>query len=977
MPSKKIQPLAPIIFSICCCAILPLARSQEAGPAKNIDRQVRSILSNKCFACHGPDENSREADLRLDTREGALESAINLDEPTDSELLARINSDDPDMIMPPPKHGEPLSDKDRELMKKWVADGATYTSHWSYLKPTKPQVPQVAASIDANEIDQFVQARLVGSGLRPAEPADRRVLIRRLALDLTGLPPTPEEVKRFINDSSENAYETLVDYYLSRPSYGERWAAMWLDLARYADSAGYADDRKRTIWAYRDYVIRSYNENKSFDLFTVEQLAGDLLEAPTEQQMVATAFHRNTLTNSEGGTSDEEFHSAAVVDRVNTTMAVWMGTTMACAQCHTHKYDPITQKEYFQFYDFFNQSADYDRPNESPVFKIYSTEVQQRRQAIKSELAANKAESKEIPTAAEVDAWIAEMKNEYRGKASSRVRGQFVRVDLPGKEKILSLAEVNVFSRVNGERVNVATRGTATQSSVAYDGPAGLAIDGNTDGDFEKKSTTHTNTEQNPWWQVDLGEVVPIESISIWHRLGNGIHSRSDGFRLSVLDVNKKEVWSRDFAKAVAAEQVAEVEDLPSVILELINQAEPLDDAGRSQLENYFQELEKRKIQIQISKLNAELASLKSMTTLPVMQALPEKQRRTSKVQIRGNYLDTGETVSAATPAIFHPLKTDAAKNRLGLAHWLVDQDNPLTARVVVNRYWEQIFGIGIVETSEEFGAQGELPSHPDLLDWLSADLVENRWDTHHLLKQIVMSKTYRQSSSASSQSLSVDPNNRLLSRGPRVRLTAEMIRDQALAVSGLLSSKMYGPPVQPPQPKVGLKPAFSGQTTNWTDSVGENRYRRGIYTEWRRSSPYPSMSTFDVNSREVCELRRTATNTPLQALVTLNDPVYVEAAQGLARRMVGETNAKTALEKAKFGFQLCLIRKPTEAESIRIRQLFEEAKRHFENDKTAAAALATDPLNPPKSGSDLVELAAWTTVANVLLNLDEMLMKP
>ena len=350
--------------------------------------------------------------------------------------------------------------------------------------------------------------------------------------------------------------------------------------------------------------------------------------------------------------------------------------------------------------------------------------------------------------------------------------------------------------------------------------------------------------------------------------------------------------------------------------------------------------------------------------------------------------LDTGETVKAGTPSAFHKLlasdqaqKEKAQPDRMDLAHWLVDSNNPLTARVVVNRYWEQLFGIGLVETSEEFGAQGELPSHPRLLDWLAADLVEHNWDTRRLLKQIVMSKTYRQSSNADSISLELDPNNRLIARGPRVRLTAEMIRDQALAISGLLSKKMYGPPVQPPQPKVGLKPAFSGQTTDWTDSVGENRYRRGIYTEWRRSAPYPSMSTFDVNSREVCELRRSSTNTPLQALVTLNDPVYVEAAQALARRITSETDLQSASEKASFALQLCLIRKPTQTEIGRVRLLFEETKDHFESNQDAAKELATDPLHPaaaPENGEvDWVELAAWTTVANVLFNLDEMLMKP
>lgn len=948
----------------------------------DINQKVRSLLSNKCFACHGPDEDARQADLRLDTREGAIESAIDLDDPDQSELLARIASDDPDTVMPPAKHGKPLTDEEQKLMSKWIKEGATYTSHWSYVKPEKPDVPEIALakfsqSGNGNEIDRFVQSRLVGTNLQPSKPADRLTIIRRLALDLTGLPPTREEVKNFVNDKSDSAYENLVDHYLSQPGYGERWATVWLDLARYADSAGYADDRKRTIWAYRDYVIRAYNENMPFDQFTIEQIAGDILPSPSESQKVATAFHRNTLTNSEGGTSDQEFHAAAVVDRVNTTMAVWMGTTMACAQCHTHKYDPITQKEYFEFYDFFNQTADFDLSNETPVLEIFSDEKKEKRLAIESEVAAIATKSKSKIDEDDFLDWLKKSQAKYRDSDLKSVQGRFVRVDLSSNHQYLSLAEVKVFATLAGESVNVARKGKATQSSTAHGGSAELAIDGNTDGVFSRKSTTHTEGEENPWWQVDLGKPLPIDSISVWHRTDSGLQKRNHGFRLSVLDENRKVVWSKTIEKALAAGQTEVLQEFPSSIIELIQKSEPLEKDQLQVLRRYFKTFVDAENQKEIAELRRKLKKLKPTTTVPVMQSLESNKHRTTKIQIRGNYLDTGETVTAATPSAFHEFPTDAERNRLALAKWLVDSRNPLAARVVVNRYWEQLFGVGIVSTSEEFGAQGELPSHPDLLDWLAADLVEAGWDTRRLLKQIVMSQTYQQTSSASSQSLKLDPNNRWLSRGPRVRLTAEMIRDQALAVSGLLSPKMFGPPVQPPQPKVGLKPAFSGKTTDWTDSVGENRYRRGIYTEWRRSSPYPSMSTFDVNSREVCELRRSSTNTPLQALVTLNDPVYVEAAQALARRIVTESDVESVPDKASFAFRLCLIRKPTDSELDRISKLFEQTRAHFENDKAAAKELATDPLNPNPEDADLVELAAWTTVANVLLNLDEMLMKP
>ena len=950
-----------------------LVSAQTPSPGTiDFNLQIRPILSNNCYACHGPDEAARAADLRLDTHEGAIDFAIDLEYPNDSELLRRIASDDSLEVMPPPKHGKPLSEKDQKLLLQWIKEGANYSKHWSYTQPKLPTIPHVNSGRVINPIDNFILARLEDSELTPSDAADRLTIIRRLALDVTGLPPTPEEVDQFLADSDPNAYEKLVDYYLTRPAYGERWATVWLDLARYADSAGFAEDRKRTIWPYRDYVIRSYNENKPFDQFTREQLAGDLLPNATEETRIATAFHRNTLTNSEGGTSDEEFRSAAVVDRVNTTMAVWMGTTMACAQCHTHKYDPITQKEYFQFYDFLNHTADNDQPNESPLLSIYSKSVTEIRNQLQTKIDQLKLALDAPIDANEYAQWEAQLLT----SPVQKTNGRFIRIELPGSNRILSLAEVQVFTtNSDNVQVNVALDGKATQSSTAYAGPPEYAIDNNTNGDFNQKSVTHTATEKDPWWQVDLGSEFSIEKISLWHR--HQLQQRSDGFRISILDDDKNVVWSTSYQKATTTEQVILPPSLPPNIQPLVEQNATLDADQKQQLESYFRQLRTSRIEAKIAALVATLDASQPTVTLPIMEELSADKKRTTQIQIRGNYLDTGETVSAGTPSAFHAFPENAPLNRMTLADWLVDRKNPLAARVLVNRYWEQIFGIGIVQTSEEFGAQGELPSHPELLDWLAIDLMEHHWDTRRLVKQIVMSATYRQTSRADARVLDIDPNNRLLSRGPRVRLSAEMIRDQALAVSGLLSSKMYGPPVQPPQPKIGLKPAFTNQTTDWTDSVGEDRYRRGIYTEWRRSSPYPSLATFDVNSREVCEIRRSNTNTPLQALVTLNDPVYVEAAQALARRVASDQNLSSERETAEKAFRLCLIRKPSTQELDRIVQLYQNAHSHFSEDKEAARLLAVDPLNPPAKDANLVELAAWTTVANVLLNLDEMLMKP
>jgi mono/diheme cytochrome c family protein len=761
------------------------ATVQADDAAVDFNRDVRPILSNNCFQCHGPDEKVRKAKLRLDTPEGASESAIVPGKPDQSPLIQRIATKDADELMPPAKSGKKLSAREIEILTKWVKAGGKYSVHWSYARPVRPPIPQIAGSRDRirTPIDAFILARLQREGLAFQPEADRYTLIRRAALDLTGLPPTPDEVRDFIADQSPDAYEKLVDRLLAKPAYGEHWARLWLDLARYADSAGYADDPPRTIWKYRDYVINSFNANMPFDRFTIEQIAGDLLPNPTTDQLVATAFHRNTMTNNEGGTNDEEFRNVAVVDRVNTTFTVWMGTSIACAQCHTHKYDPITQREYFQVFAILNNTADADRSDESPTLPFWSEEQLRKKE--------------------ELERRITEYDLELNGRKPEEMK--------PEREKLAALKK--------------------------------------------------------------------------------------------------------------------------------------------------------------------QLNELKPATSVPIMRELTGKQRRKTRIQFRGNFLDLGEEVSEGAPAAFPPLPKDGPPNRLALARFLVSPENPLTARVIANRFWEQIFGIGIVRTSEEFGAQGELPSHPELLDYLATDLVDSRWDVKRFLKLLVTSSAYRQSSRVSTELFERDPENRLLSRGPRVRLTAEMVRDQALFAAGLLSPKMLGPSVKPPQPNLGINAAFGG-SIDWQTSTGEDRYRRGVYTTWRRSNPYPSMSTFDAPNRDTCVVRRARTNTPLQALVTMNDPVYVEAAQALARRMI-EKGGVGAYDKAAYGFRACLVRPPTEAETERLQKLFESARTKFSRAPVQALQFATNPLGPLPKGMDVVDAAAWTLVANVLLNLDEMVLKP
>jgi hypothetical protein len=1143
-------------------AAVATAMISPAGAADipiDFNRDIRPILSNNCFFCHGPDSKERKGGkdgLRFDTPEGILAdlgngtAAVVPGKPEQSSLLKRIKSTDPDELMPPKSSGKKLSPHEIELLTAWIQQGAKYAGHWSYTKPVRPQVPTVKdAEWPRGDIDRFLLARLEKEGLHPSEAADRYALIRRVSIDLTGLPPTIQEVEAFIKDSDPKAYENLVDRLLAKPTFGEHWAQMWLDLSRYADSAGYADDPPRTIWLFRDYVIRSLNDNKPFDQFTIEQIAGDLLPNPTEDQLIATAFHRNTLTNNEGGTNDEEFRNVAVVDRVNTTMAVWMGTTINCCQCHNHKYDPISQEEYYKLFAFFNNTDDADRRDESPLLQIFTEAQRQQQTEWKAELARleptlktltpeliaaqtkwqeafplnltwqglvpgsaksqvesmtkidetgavhvaagakNDTYSVEIPMAATTlralrldvlpDPALPGMGPGHAGgnfvltkvsavltpPSGTSLNGQYVRIELPGKNKLLSLAEVQVFQGAD----NIAPRGEARQVSVDYDGPAKLAIDGNTNGHYyEGKSTTHTAAGDNPWWEVDLKSPQKIDRIAVWNRT-DGAGERLANFKILILNEKHEPIWQKEIAQpptpsaefsvnghraiefqvAVAdysqpsfdaahvlnnkdpktmgwaiggalgqahsltlvAKGSTEIPAGSTLTVSLEQQSshtnhtlghfrlsvtgEPrveewaktpagVIDALRTEtarrspqqvelITNHFLSIapELDATRKQIAALQKQIGDLKP-ETVPIMKELAAN-RRVSKIQLRGNFQDLGAEVTEGTPAVFPPLPADVPRNRLALAKWLVDDNNPLTARVIANRYWEQLFGVGIVATSEEFGAQGDQPFHPELLDYLATELIRLKWDTKAFLKTLVLSAAYQQSSKVTAELQHRDPDNRLLARGPRFRLSAETLRDQALFVSGLLSPKMYGAPVKPPQPSIGLSAAF-GSGIDWQTSAGDDKYRRGIYTTWRRSNPYPSMATFDAPNREVCTVRRGRSNTPLQALVTLNDPVYIEAAQALGRRMIAASGSTA--DRVRFGFQLALARPPRDAEVARLVSLYEQSHLQFSQNAEEARRLATDPIGPAPPMTDVTELAAWTVVGNVLLNLDETLMK-
>jgi hypothetical protein len=811
-------------------------------PKVDFNREVRPILAKNCFPCHGQDEAKRAKGLRLDRRESAIKplkdgaTAIVPGDPDSSDLVLKITEEDETLRMPPRKAGSRLTSAEVALLSRWIEQGAEYAAHWALIAPQALATPLVRdRAWPRNGIDSWILARLEKEGLSPAPEADRHTLLRRASLDLRGLPPTPEEVERFISDTAPDAFERAVDRLLADPAYGERWARLWLDLARYADSAGFGSDPLRPhVWRYRDWVISAFNRNVAYDQFTILQIAGDLLPNPTLDARMATAFHRNTMTNTEGGTDDEEFRVAAIKDRVDTTMQVWMGLTMGCAKCHSHKYDPITQQEYYKFYAFFNQTADNDRPDESPVISVPTPEITAQIQRIDARIAPLR-QKLETPTPA------------------------------------LAAAQAK--------------------------------------------------------WESSLPPSNP-----------------------------------------------AARKDLPKDILKILDT--PADKRTKPQLDSVVRQF--RSIAPELKLLRDEIARLEKsrpvIPVLPVMVELPSASRRVTHLLRKGNFLDPGDPVEPGVPQALHGYPAGAPPSRLGLARWLVDPRNPLTARVAVNRFWAQIFGVGLVETEEDFGTQGELPSHPELLDWLAVRFSESGWDIKSLLRRIVTSATYRQSAKTSPALLGKDPRNRLLARAPRVRLEAELVRDQALAVSGLLSREVGGPSVFPPQPEGLWQAAFNGERT-WSTSRGEERYRRGLYTFWRRTVPYPSMATFDAPSREICAIKRVRTNTPLQSLVTLNDPAYVEAAQALARRIVRE-GGSTAEARARYGFQLCTGRPPRPEQVKPLTTLYHSEFERYRQNPPAAKSLATDPLGPLPSGMDPADLAAWTTVANVLLNLDGLLIK-
>ena len=1154
-------------------AALSAANADPAAAGAPVDfvRDVQPIFAQHCYECH--DASKRKAGLQLDVKKLALAGGdegpvITPGDPDKSKLVHLVRGDDPKEVMPPKGKGKPLSPQQVGVLVRWVKQGANWpdgvdqvtgakpqaAAHWAFKKPERPTVPEVKQEDWVrNPIDHFILARLEKEGLTPSQEADRHVLIRRLSLDLIGLPPTPEVVKTFVEDKSPDAYEKVVDRLLASSAYGERWARVWLDLARYADSKGHGSDPLRTIWLYRDWVISALNRNLPYDKFTVEQIAGDLLPSATQDQLIATAFHRNTMTNDEGGTDDEEFRVVAVKDRANVTSQVWMGLTMGCAQCHTHKYDPITQREYYSFYAFFNQTQDADRNDEQPLLEVWTKAQEEQKSQLRAKVASLEEKLKQdIPelaagrdrwaqaAVASLNQWVVLDPHDVKSSGSASIEeqpdqslvvsgtrpqsetytvtaqtnlpnitairlealphpalpnggagrgddgrfvlndikvtvapaqpvapaGRYVRVELAGRKRLLSLAEVQVFA---GDK-NVAREGKATQSSTTFGGDPARAIDGNTSGEFSADSVTHTAESNNPWWEVDVGKSAAIDKIVLWNRTDSSLGSRLANARVIVLDENRKPLWENQIGEVPSPSLALDTKGPQSVALR--NASDTYHDAGdewsaqkaidgaggskagwavtakegrpqsavfetardigspagvtltfnlthstpnaslghfrlsvttaprpvralpqgvaelltvapQNRAPEHVAELtafyrtfspELQTIRDQVAQANQQLAAIRP-ATVPVMRELVADKHRVTNVMIKGNFLMKGEEVKPTFPAAFPQPPAGTPMNRLGMALWLVSPDNPLTSRVHVNRLWAQLFGTGLVETQEDFGTMGQLPSHPELLDWLAREFQDElKWDQKALLKLLVSSATYRQSSVSRPEVKEKDPLDRLLARYPRKRIEAEMVRDQALALGGLLSRKMYGPSVFPPQPEGLWQAAFNGERT-WATSPGEDKYRRGIYVFWRRTVPYPSMAAFDAPSRETCTVRRINSNTPLQAFVTLNDPVYVEAAQALARRIIRE-GGSTPEQRAKWALELVQSRPATDAQVKHLVDLCKAEMEHYRADTKAAEQMATDPLGKLPEGIEAPEAAAWTVVSNVLLSLDAVLTK-
>jgi hypothetical protein len=1023
-----------------------------AGPAVDFDRQVRPILSDNCFTCHGPDEKHRMAGLHFDTKEGAFgkTGVIVPGDSAHSKLYQKVSNPNEALRMPPPYSGRKLTPQQVETLKNWIDSGAKWDTHWAFVPPKRPEVPAVTDQQWArNAIDRFVLARLESTGLKPSAEADKATLLRRVTFDLIGLPPTPAELKAFLADSSPDAYEKVVDRLLASPHYGERMAMQWLDFARYADTHGYHIDSGRSMWIWRDWVIKAFNDNMPYDQFTIEQIAGDLLPNATVSQQIATGFNRNHMINFEGGAIPEEYQNEYVVDRIEATSTTFLGITLGCARCHNHKYDPLTQKDFYSFGAFFNgvpeTGLDGKTGNAVPFLQQPTPAQQQMKQtlldAIKvrdQELDADQANweqhQREMPVADVTSGLVHEfafddaLTDSFNSGSSAKVLngklkymdGRASRAADLNEEPHLSFGTAGAFKKATPFTValwihpngpsgmeilqrygKIFKTSPGYEIALDYKGKQGCRIivrmrDGTPGPGIEVKSREGVPTED--WSHVAVaydgsgaarGIQVYIDGRSIPTEIIND-KLQGDFAGEGELQIGNKE-WGTAFKGAISDLRLYNRRLYPNEAnqLGLLNPMHTVLQIARDKrsetqqkwLRSYFltqaANPAEHQLSVDVKSLEAGVKQLDREIPSTMVMAEVAKPRDTY-ILLRGDYRNHGEKVQPNVPAVLPPLPSNAPRNRLTLAKWLVDAGNPLTARVAVNHFWQLYFGTGLVKTAEDFGSQGDPPSNPELLDWLATEFIAQKWNVKQMQRLIVTSATYRQSSVVTPEMLEKDPENRLLARGPRFRLPAEMIRDNALAISGLINTKIGGPSVLPYQPK-GLweEMAFGGEFSaqTYVQSHGSDLYRRSMYTFWKRTVPYPSLNTFDAPDREKCTARRTVTNTPLQALVLMNDPTYIEAARKLAERDLREAGPNES-DRIRYAFRLATDRDPSPKEMGILEALYRKQRAHYESTPADAQKLLAIGESPHDKKSDPVELAAWTLVASTILNLDETITK-
>lgn len=901
--------LLPIIVSL---ALLASIVAYIYWPNEKIDysSQVKPIFNKKCIACHGGVK--QKAGFSLLFREEALgntesgKPAIIPGNPNESELIRRISIEDPEERMPY-KH-EPLSKEEIDILTRWIKQGAQWGEHWAYVPVKEEAVPDINDAWIKNDIDKFVLDQLKNEKLTPSAEADKPTLLRRVSLDLTGLPPDEAIAKKFISDNSDKAYETLVNDLLATPAYGERWAALWMDVSRYADTRGYEADRSRIIWKYRDWLINAFNNDKPYHEFLIEQMAGDLMPNPDDDKYIATAFHRNTMTNDEGGTENEEFRTAAVLDRVNTTWSALMGTSFNCVQCHSHPYDPFKFEEYYKFVAFFNNTRDEDTQEEYPLLRQYKGDDSVKLMAVKDWLANNVS---------------VEKSHEYY---------TFLKTWQPTLNSLQS-DQFNNAALISSWYAGLRKQGSCRLPNVSLENKTQLMF-------------RYTSNHDNGKWFIYLDSLTGplLKTIPI---------AKTKSWKITTVDIPATPGVHHLYFKYDNASMKSF--DETGVMFDWFKFSEGFpgkDKDGYAKIVKDYSDLMYAKVE-----------------TTPIMFENNQEQLRTSHIFERGNWLVKGEVVTADVPHIMNPMDKNAPKNRLGLAMWLTDKKNPLVARTMVNRLWEQLYGQGIAETLEDLGTQGIAPTHKELLDHLSWKFMNDfNWSVKKLLKEMVMAATYRQDSKTNPELQLKDPGNKLYARGPRIRLSAEHLRDQTLAVSNLLSNKMYGKSVMPYQPDGIWRSPYNGD--KWVMSQGEDQNRRALYTYWKRTAPYPSMITFDGGAREVCVTRRIRTNTPLQALTSLNDSTYFVMARSFAQRMqqLDDSDVKKQISK---GYE-CMMYKPISDNKLNaLVELYSKSLDTFAKDEKAALQITGSKDTTPKP-----ETAALVVVANAMLNLDEWVNK-